>query len=857
MPDHRPVPIHAIDRKGLFALLDSGVRGPLTVMIAPAGSGKTVLLSQWVASRPDLTVAWFQVTTADRDTAHFARRFALGLAHAHPAIADVLPPPAAGLGDNYLDAVIAALDEAATEVVIVVDDVQILQNQGLVDAFSNLADRLPPNAHLVLSSRADTGMRLTHHRLQHSLVEVRQQQLTFTEDETEHLLARLTGGPVDARTAATVRAHTDGWAAGVQLAGLSLRSLPGRDLVASIAESDRMIVDYLGEELLDAQAPARREALLRLSVPDELHPDLVPLLTDADLGVDPLGQLERESMFLSALPEKPGWFAFHALFRHVMRVRLRAEHPGLEEALLSRIAEWSRERNDTATAVEALLRARRWEDAIELILSSGRESFENGYIATLARWLGTIPDDVRRSTVDAELVYAITLGMSGRARMSADVFGTLAARPDVDAGRKTVARAFLGAAVQFYPPAETALADARAAIDAITADPDLVLPDLLQLTRPDLLLTLALVAASRAELLLGRLDEATEWIQRALDSPGGQYAAYRIHALGTLAMLHALAGRLNAATARADEALNLAIEGSLLDHPGMSDAHLALALVAVRRGTPDAGALSLREGVLRASWNARAQLLWLAVMIERLSLPPDGDSEVAEPATSPPVIVQVELDAIRLRVARLAGLPEPPHESPTAWTSVAFEEVAASLTRGDVAGAGRLLARFPPSPSSIVSQVEHDLAVGWFEDASGHPAASERHLARALASAEREGLVDVFMRAGRPIAWLIDALPGSPDAFRREVVRKAGTVGGATVTELPDPLTRRELAILAYLPTRLTNAEIAARGYVSLNTVKTHIARIYRKLDVQSRAAAVGRAADLGLLEPLPVADDH
>lgn len=859
MPDHRTAPVHAVERPALFELLDAGVRGPMTVIIAPAGSGKTVLLSQWTASRADLAVALFGATRADRDAARFSRRLAAGLAAAHPAITEVLPAAEATgrLGESYLEALVDALGEAQAEIVIVVDDVHVLDPE-LVDDLSNLADRLPSNAHLVLSSRSDTGMRLTHHRLRHDLLEVRQHQLTFGENETEQLLARLTGGGVDQRTAATVREHTDGWAAGVQLAGLTLRSRPDEDLVANLAESDRLIVDYLGEEVLDAQPPERREALMRLSVPDELHPDLLTVLTDADLGVDVLGRLERESMFISALPERPGWFAFHALFRNLMRMRLRAEHPGLEETLLLRVAEWSRARNETATAVEALLRARAWDDAMHLVLSTGREAFERGHVATVARWLGTVPDDVRRSSVDAELVYAITVGMTGKARKATDLLADIAARSDVDAGHRAVALTYLGAAVQFHPTAEAALADATAAIHALEDDAELVLPELLQLTRRDLLLTLSLGSAGRAALFLGRIDEGAEWMRRALASPGGRYAPYRIHALGTLAVAEALNGRLTAAAAQATEALELAAESSLLDHPAPGDAHIALALVAVRRGRPDAGALSLREGVLRASWNARLQLLWLAVLAERLALPAGAEPEIAEPASEAPPVVRVEFDAIRLRRARHAGRSEPLHESPTGWSSVAFEEVAGRLARDDVAAAGRRLRELPPvgSSASIAAQVEYAVALGWFSAASGDRVASERHLARALAIAEPEGLIDVFVHAGRPVAALIEDLPGAPECFRSEVVRRAGLVVGSRAGALPDPLTQRELAILAYLPTRLSNAEIAARAYVSLNTVKTHIARIYRKLGVQSRVAAVDRAADLGLLEPLAVMDE-
>ncbi|NUU07691.1 LuxR C-terminal-related transcriptional regulator [Leifsonia sp. C5G2] len=859
MPDRRSIPVHAVARPGLLRLLDAGIRSPLTVVIAPAGSGKTVLLSQWVASRPDLAVAWFEVSDADRDAVRFARRFGAALAGAHPSIASAFPQPetTGGLGEAYLDAVAGALADAEAEVAIVVDDVQKLRNPALVDDLWRLADLLPPTSHLVLSSRVDTGMRLTQHRLRHSLVEIRQRELRFDDNDAARLLGLLSGGEVPARTAALVREHTDGWAAGVQLAGLTLRSRPDDDLLASIAESDRLIVDYLGEEVLDAQPPQRRDALLRLSVADELHPDLVPLLAGEGPAPDLLRQLERESMFLTAQPQRPGWFAFHPLFRNLMRLRLRVEHPGLEQALLVQLAAWSRDRDDAVTAVEALLRARQWDDALELVLSTGREAFEVGYAATLVRWLSAVPAEVRRSDPRAEVLYGIALGISGHAREALEVLRIVADRPDLEDGIRTIARGYLAAGVQFVPPAEALLVDGELALAALDADPEMSLPDIMQLTQREPLYALTAASVARAELFLGRLGPAAERLDRMLASPGALYAPYRIHALGSRAVVDALSGRLVEATARADEALQLAEETALLGHQSTGDPYIALALVAARRGTPESGALSLREGVLRATGNARHQLLWLAVLAERLSPGPDGPTEVEEPPTPAPPVVQVELDALRLRAARLAGLPEPAHETPEGWSSVSFEEVAARLVRGDTTGAGRRLRdalRDDPSPS-LIAEVEQELALGWFHASSGDRGASERHLVRALSLAEPEQLLGPFLAAGRPVAALIESLPGAPDAFRRRLVRIAGAVGHAVAEELPDPLTRRELAILAYLPTRLSNAEIASRSYVSLNTVKTHIARIYRKLDVQSRSAAVDRAADLGLLEPLGTGD--
>ena len=271
MPDKHASPPHAVDRPALRRQLDVGVRSPLTLLVAPAGAGKTVLLSQWVASRPDLVVRWFDLTSADGDAAHFAQRLVRALVDVDPTFSQLAAPlgePRGGLGAGLIDALVVALGEIDDEIVIVLDDLHQLSNRALADDLWVLARRLPRNAHLLVSSRSDPGLRLSRLRLEHALVEVRQAQLALSDAEIHDLLHRLTGDDIGADTIASVAEHTEGWAAGVQLAGLTLRFRTDEaSLVGSLSETDRLVLDYLSEEVLDAQSADRREALLALAVP--------------------------------------------------------------------------------------------------------------------------------------------------------------------------------------------------------------------------------------------------------------------------------------------------------------------------------------------------------------------------------------------------------------------------------------------------------------------------------------------------------------------------------------------------------------------------------------------------------------
>jgi LuxR family maltose regulon positive regulatory protein len=261
-------------------------------------------------------------------------------------------------------------------------------------------------------------------------------------------------------------------------------------------------------------------------------------------------------------------------------------------------------------------------------------------------------------------------------------------------------------------------------------------------------------AAGRAHFLLGDLAQARTWLTRALATPGAQYSVYRVHILGSLALVEAWSGRLGLAQSQADEALALARDVGLLQHPAPADAYLALAVTAIERGDPLGAAFTLHEGIARAASNQRTQLLWIGHLLRALTLAGDDGETEQPPPVSPPPIVR----------ARLAAL--------TATRS-------AAATRSGVAVVGPV----GPASGSVLTE-------------------------------PRTGT-----HQADPIAW-----------------------------DLAEPLTDRERELLAYLPSRLTNAELAARCFVSVNTIKTHMAHIYRKLDAPNRDAAIARAQSLGLL---------
>lgn len=852
-------PVHAVDRPRLRRRLDDALGAPVSTLIAPVGSGKTVLLSQWVTSRSDLGFVWLDLDTADNDPQHFIGRLVSGLSALTGAQQDLSTPHAlsdGALGTPALEGLLAVFREHPG-MTLIIDDLHTVSNAAILSDLWWLADHLPEHTHMVLSSRVDLDFGRSRHRLRHSLLELRQSDLALDEQSAATLLERIVGAPVSSTTLSAVMERTEGWPAGVQLTGLGLRDRADPERFARhLRGTDHLIAEYLSEQALAQQTPERRELLLRLSAFDRMSADLIESVLGVDDAAALLDELQHDSMFVIALDDRREWFRFHHLFRELLHYRLRARKGDEEHRILVAAAEWHRDDGELPSAIEYLLRAREWTRVLDLLLASGRDVFEQSRTLSLSRWLDAVPAEVRAARPDAEILRGIVRGMSGDAARGEDVLRGQAARPGLTAPQSAVVHAYLAAAVQFRSGPEVALRAAKTSLELLRRDPPPRPPDLLGLTHPTFLHTLARTSGGRAHLLAGDLDRAQHWFDSALAGPGAQYSPYRVHLLGSMALLDAWSGRLVSAGALASEALELASDARLLAHPAPADAYLAAALVAVERGEPKNAALYLHEGIVRAESNRRTQLLWIAHLIRLLA--DSGDEECPGPprAGRPPPLVDLALQAHAARALRLQGAPAPARtrrDDPArddGWTAMTAESAAGLLADGRTAHARRLLdaaASMRPTPRETVER----LALrAWLAHVEHDTAAAHRLISEALDAAEPHDLVTVFSRIGPDVVRLIADLPGAPSGFRATVLwrsqqnRRLRTVS----PQLAEQLTDRELEILAYLPSRMTNTELAARCFVSVNTIKTHTAHIYRKLEVANRNGAVARAQELGFV---------
>jgi LuxR family maltose regulon positive regulatory protein len=495
-------------------------------------------------------------------------------------------------------------------------------------------------------------------------------------------------------------------------------------------------------------------------------------------------------------------------------------------------------------------------------MGRGPEIFEGGQMATVIRWISEVPSTVRDGRRDVSLLLGFLLGAEGQAAAAEDVLRMVVADPEATQGERACGQTLLATMAQFRSNPELTVEMAHEALDQLDQLEGRPVPVLIGLGDPQSLRTMALGSCGRGHFLAGRMEEAREWMERGLDSAGAAYSAWRIGILGSLALVEAWCGRLERAEALADQALGVARDVGVLDHPVTADAYLAIGRVALERGQPRRAALALREGCLRAEANRRDPLTWVGRLLSAQRLAADGHADQAMAAMTtarreldapPPPVVEHALLALRCRLLRLGGAPDEAGRllgsAPTGSPSLLVEAAAAALTLHQFDQARKLLDGAPWPGSEPGPAVEHQVAAAWLASAEGSADEAGERLAAAMETASLHGLVEAFVLAGPAVVRLVVDHPEVSPGFRDTVLARAReAIAPAPGGDLADPLTDRELEILSYLPSRLTNTELAQQCYVSVNTIKTHMAHIYRKLEAANRNEAIVRARALGLL---------
>jgi LuxR family transcriptional regulator, maltose regulon positive regulatory protein len=872
-----------VPRARLHERLGAGDLPALVLVSAPAGFGKTTLLTGWLAATAGTATrtAWVSLDRRDSDPSLYWSYLIAALSEVVPEVgsqaAEVLrsaPVPFESVVGSLING-LARLDE---DIVLVLDDYHLVESLEVHESMRFLVDHLPPQLHLVVASRADPPWPLGRLRARGELLEIRSADLRFTADETAAYLGGTSGVELSSADIEALGTRTEGWIAALQLAALSLQ---GRDdpaaFVAQFAGDDRFVVDYLADEVLEQQPDDVRRFLVETSILNRLTAPLCAEVTGRSDARSLLAELERSNLFLVALDDRRQWYRYHHLFGDVLRARLVDERPDRGAELHRRASAWFEATGDPAEAIRHATAAGdvvRAAELVELALPALRQTRQD---ATLRAWLDALPDEVFTDRP------VLSLGRVGARMVTGDVAGVEASLDDIEAwvdGLRPVGEMIVHDHHEFRRlPAQTAMY--RAALALLRGD----LADTVahaerttSLCAEDDHLGRGAAAAltGLARWAVGDLERAADGYATAIRE--FESAGYLADILGCslgLADIHVARGRLGQAERTLDAGLELAAAHGPLR--GTADMHVGLAELHLERNELDAAAERLQASLELGEWLALAQhaYRWRVVDARLRSIHGDHagalellrEAELRYDTDYSPKVRPVAATTARVRLAAgdLAGAERWAADAGLAHLDAdveltylrEYEHLTLArvlLAGGRADDAVPLLHRLLGAAGAggrIGGEVEAGVLLALAHRAGGDAEAALAALDGALTRAAPERYVRVFLDAGAPMTVLLESVarqgwatsPAAAALLAAGGSRPVGTPQRA----LTDALSGRELDVLRLLRTDLTGPEIAAELFVSLNTVRTHTKHIFTKLGVGNRRAAVRRADELGL----------
>jgi LuxR family maltose regulon positive regulatory protein len=897
----------------------------LTLISAPAGFGKTTLVAEWVqamgraapaiaamgGAAPPIAIAWLSLDEDDNDLARFLVYVVATLSKIEANIGKGVlnqlrasPPPA----EEILTFLINVMATMPGQVVLVLDDYHLIEDQAIHDALAFLLARLPPQLHLVISTREDPYLPLARLRARGQLTELRATDLRFTSREAADFLNRVMGLALSAEDIAALEARTEGWIAGLQLAALALQgtgstrgqeNVPG--FVQSFTGSHRFVLDFLVEEVLGRQPESIQTFLLQTAILNRLTGPLCDALTGQDNGQATLERLERANLFIVALDDDRQWYRFHHLFADLLRQRLGQTHPDQIPSLHRRASEWYEQNGFADEVIEHALRAWDLARAASLMEAHADAAWRRGEHAKLRHWLDALPLEAVRTKPRLCVYHTWYLFAGGR-----------------------------------QDEAEEAL---KACEEALDASPDLT-TGTMPLAHKGLLSDLdrqtmrgrAAVIRAFIATYNGDIPAIIRHARRALDCLPGQDLTWRRDAALALGDAHGFRGDLASAYAARLEAAEASQAAgdtifSLL-------AHLKVAITLREQGRlqrvielcQEQLVFASGSGLMHASVPGGFQAIWGEVLAElgdlegALDLVSRG-MESAEGGGESLVTGWGYLCLSRVLYSRgdMAGVIAVAREvegsaresqvPPWIAAELAAWKARSWLAQGKLAAAARWARQRGLTADGQPEQVEAfdffslnafvvlarillarkrwDEAIGLLSrlleaaeagertskaieilglqamaaQAKGDTSLALAAIENALTLAMPQGFVQTFVDEGPPMAHLLYQALGrgmEPEyvsrllaAFPVAEPEPAAPTGSQTQgSGLIEPLSERELQVLHLIAEGLTNREIAARLFLSLNTVKGHTRNIYGKLNVHSRTQAVARAQALGLIPP-------
>jgi LuxR family transcriptional regulator, maltose regulon positive regulatory protein len=877
-----------VARPRLSEGLDPDAGRRLTLVSAPAGFGKSTLLGKWAEERAGggCPVAWLSLDAGDNDPTRFLSYLVAAIERIveeegfGEGVLAALRSPEPSRIEALMTALVNEISALPGELDLVLDDYHLIDSESVHKIVSYLLERLPDGAHLVLSSRADPPLPLARLRARGQMAELGAADLAFTEEEADSFLKGVMDLDSSAEDVAKLEGRTEGWIAGLQLAALSMR---GREdasgFVETFSGSNRDVLDFLAEEVLEIQPEAVRGFLLATSVLERLSAPLCDTLTGNNDGDEMLKRLERENVFVVALDDERRWYRYHHLFAEFLRGRLVHESPGLAGELHLRASAWYEDNGLISEAIGHAFSAPDYERAARLIEKGIPAALRRGEFPTVLRWLEGLPTEAKRLRPRLLTRHAVALTLTGRPDDVEPLLGE--AENIAETTAKQDRRFLLGYAAAVRSWRARLRGDAPRAVEharrALSLLPD---EDVDQRS-------FAASGLGFALRITGDLAAADEALAEAL-----KIARAADHTYGTLstmvwrARLQMELGRLRQAEDSFGRALRFVAERGVGLLPAAGIAHIGIGALLYERDELEEAERELEKGIgLAERAGEVGNLVWGYVTLSQTRRARGDEKGALEMAREAERVARGSGADLQLAIA-VAWMTRLRLARGDLGGAAGQERAAGADGAAGIAGVARF-AHLLTSARLLRAEGRHREALGLLEELREETEASGRTgdlidvltlqalalwegskrvravgtLAEAMELAEPEGYVRTFVDEGPPMADILSGMleaqqRGSLDppvparylsklfvVLERDTARPVSPVGG-----LLEHLSGREHEILQLVAAGKSNRRIAQELYVSVGTVKTHLNNLYRKLGVRSRTQAVARARELKLI---------
>jgi LuxR family transcriptional regulator, maltose regulon positive regulatory protein len=896
------LPTKLVVREQLLAELDRNFSAQtrLLAMIAPAGFGKTTLLTSWLAT-DERPVAWLGLTEDDNDPLQFWAYVAAALQTRYRQLGHALlttlrsaqPPPMRSL----LTTLINELVTLAQPLILVLDDYHLVTNQAIHDDLAFLIEHLPEQVTLALTSRSDPPMPLSRWRARGLLVEVRAAELRFGRDELAAFLAQSSHVSLTPQQIAALDHRVEGWVAGLQLVALSLRGRSDVDtFLRSFTGSHRYIISYLLDEVLAYQPETIQNFLLQSSILSQLSAPLCQAVTQQDDAQAALDYLVENNLFTLPLDDEGIWYRYHHLFAEVLQHRLRQQQPDLLSLLHGRAGAWHAAHGQPTQAIHHYLQVPDYAAAATIIAQHYRTLLGRGEVTTLRKWLALLPAETIANSLYLSLAQTWVLVLASQvdgissaiaqAERALHQAGIPASDARVVQSELDALHILVAASTKNYAHAIT-LGEAPLGDAALESG---------QQNNSDMIHALKLHALGVAYRMQGELEQAQERFQQSkVLALNNQDLLVALYAMTNETGILEVQGKLIQAQALQEEALRLLSQHGLAETPLASLVYLNLGKLQREFNQLEEAAALLQRAMLLAQQGGIEGIVVDSTIT--LALVAMGRSDFAAAhghLDAAAAIVQqwqqsdtpLRLSAFRTRI----WLAEKRYDRARAWLEQHQAEidtylgerheieqltvVRVLLALGNPAALARIegiLARAQAGQRQ--GRVVEALALQALAlAAQGDLAAAQRAIIQAITTVR--GQVQIFVDEGEPMRSLLGQIANHPAPVGEQVRRllaafttpddlhldsqtnapalpPTNVVRSTSVTpvaQLIEPLSARELEVLALSVQGLTDQEIADRLIISRRTVKKHNENIYGKLAVANRTQAAARARELGLV---------